>query len=71
MRNFIQKNLLTFIGIPVGAIAGYAYWHYVGCLSGNCSITSVWYNSAGYGAIMGGLLFSMFKKEEAKKEENR
>jgi hypothetical protein len=62
MRNFIKTNLLTIIGVPIGAIAGYAYWHYIGCLSGSCAITSVWYNSAGYGAIMGGLLFSMFKK---------
>ena len=59
--NFILKHKLTIIGIFVGAIAGYAYYHFVGCSSGTCAITSKPFNSTLYGAVMGGLLFSSFK----------
>lgn len=56
--------LLTSIGIVVGAIAGYAYYHYVGCASGTCAITSKPVNSTLYGGLMGGLLFNLFVKEK-------
>ncbi len=56
--------LLTSIGIVVGAIAGYAYYHYVGCASGTCVITSKPVNSTLYGGLMGGLLFNLFVKEK-------
>ncbi len=52
---------MTILGIAVGAVAGYAYWHYVGCNSGSCAITSRPLNSTLYGSLMGGLLFSMFQ----------
>lgn len=65
--NFIKKNLLIFVGIAIGAIAGYLYWKYVGCLSGTCAITSNPTNSTIYGSAMGGLLFSLFKPEKNKK----
>jgi len=61
---FILKYKLALIGIFVGALAGYAYYHFVGCASGTCAITSKPLNSTLYGAVMGGLLFSNFKKEE-------
>ena len=67
--NFIIKYKLTIIGIIVGAIGGYAYYHFVGCLSGTCAITSKPLNSTLYGALMGGLLFSSFKKEKVKQEQ--
>ena len=58
--------ILTGIGILIGAIAGYAYYHYVGCASGTCAITSKPLNSTLYGSLMGGLLFNMFEKKEKK-----
>ena len=58
--------ILTGTGILVGAIAGYAYYHFVGCASGSCSITSKPLNSTLYGSLMGGLLFNMFVKKEKK-----
>ena len=64
--NFIKNNLLIFVGIAIGAIAGYLYWKYVGCLSGTCAITSNPTNSTIYGSAMGGLLFSMFKPHQKK-----
>lgn len=58
--------IITGIGIVVGAIAGYAYYFYIGCASGTCAITSKPLNSTIYGAAMGGLLFNMFIKSQKK-----
>jgi C4-dicarboxylate transporter len=57
--------LLTGLGIAIGALAGYAYYFYVGCASGTCAITSKPFNAL-YGAVMGGLLFNMFVKDTKK-----
>ena len=62
--NWIQKNILGIIGIVIGAIAGFAYWRFIGCNSGTCMITSKPLNSTLYGSLMGYLLFSIFKKEQ-------
>ena len=64
--NFILKHKLSIIGVITGAIVGYLYYHFVGCTSGTCAITSKPLNSTLYGAIMGGLLFNMFQKEKTK-----
>ncbi len=56
--------LLTSVGVVIGAIAGYAYYYYVGCASGTCAITSKPINSTLYGSLMGGLLFNLFVKEK-------
>lgn len=61
--HFILKNKLPLIGVALGSIAGYAYYYFVGCASGTCAITASPINSSIYGAIMGGLLGSMFQKE--------
>lgn len=66
MRNFLLKHWLKIIGILVGAIGGYIYYAKVGCLTGNCPITSDPTNSMLYGALMGFLLFSMFTKSPKK-----
>ena len=60
--HFIRKHHFLFLGIALGAVGGYAYYYFIGCANG-CTITSVWYNSTVYGAMMGGLLFRSFKKE--------
>ncbi len=64
MKNWIISNKLLIAGIIIGSIAGYLYWQQIGCSSGTCRITSKWHNSTAYGALMGGLLFSIFKKKE-------
>lgn len=66
MKIFLKKNILTIIGVPLGALAGFLYWKFVGCNSGSCTITSNPYNSTIYGAAMGGLLFSIFKNNKNK-----
>lgn len=63
--NFVQRHKLTFIGVALGAAGGYLYYHFVGCESGTCAITSSPVNSTLYGAMMGGLFFNMFKKESS------
>ena len=47
-----------------GAAAGYAYYYYIGCLSGTCPITSDPYISTLYGAAVGALMVSAPKKKE-------
>lgn len=64
MKAFLKKNILTIIGVPLGALAGFLYWKFVGCNSGSCAITSNPVNSTIYGSIMGGLLFSIFQKNK-------
>ncbi len=61
--HIIKKYGLTIAGVLAGTIAGYFYWQQVGCVSGSCPITSSPVNSSLYGAFMGGLLLSMFQKE--------
>lgn len=64
MSSWILKNKLSIIGIVFGAIAGFMYWNFVGCASGTCMITSKPINSSLYGALMGYLIFNIFKKEK-------
>lgn len=64
MREFIKKHLLKIIGVAIGALAGFAYYYYVGCASGACPITSNPYITIAYGALLGYLFFDMFKKKE-------
>ncbi len=63
MKLLIQHKLLI-AGILLGAISGFLYWNFIGCNSGSCASTSNPYNSTIYGSVMGGLVFSMFKKEK-------
>ena len=70
MKNWILHNKLLISGVIIGAIGGYLYWQQIGCVSGQCMITSKWHNSTAYGAVMGGLLFSIFAKEKKKKDED-
>ena len=64
-----KQYILTGIGVLVGLIAGYAYYHFVGCASGTCAITSKPVNSTLYGGLMGGLLFNMFVTSPKKKDK--
>ncbi|HRV52076.1 MAG TPA: DUF6132 family protein [Bacteroidia bacterium] len=65
MMQFILKHKLWLIGVVLGSVAGYAYYYFVGCKSGTCAITSSPVNSTVYGAVMGALLLSSFKKEDS------
>ena len=36
----LKNYRLALVGLLLGAVAGWAYWYYVGCQSGTCTITS-------------------------------
>ncbi len=68
---FILAHKLTVIGIFLGAVGGFLYYHYVGCASGTCPITSKPLNSTLYGAMMGGLFLNIFAKEKNTKPKDQ
>ena len=63
MKLSMRVVLLT-VGILIGSVAGLLYWKFIGCESGSCPISSSPYISTLYGAILGGLLFSIFRIEK-------
>lgn len=67
MENFIKKYKLGLIGIVLGGILGYAYYHFIGCNTGTCAITSKPINSSVYGMVMGCLILSTFEKTKENK----
>lgn len=65
--NQIQKHGMTILGIVLGAMAGYAWFRFVGCTTGSCPITSNPWTSSIYGGVMGGLSFTtLVNKNEIK-----
>ena len=55
----------------LGAAGGYAYYYWIGCVSGTCPITSNPWTSTGYGALLGLLLtpsLSTFLQKKKEKE---
>lgn len=52
--------ILTAIGIIAGAVAGYLYYHFIGCQTGACPLTSQPVPTTLYGAFTGGLIFNSF-----------
>lgn len=63
----LKKHGLTLFGVVLGAFGGFLYWRYVGCATGTCPITSSPLMSSIWGAVTGGLLFSMFNKSKEEK----
>jgi hypothetical protein len=55
----VDKYKWYLIGAFVGALAGYAYYYFVGCANGACAIKSNPYTMTAYGALMGALVFDM------------
>ncbi|PIQ07638.1 MAG: hypothetical protein COW71_15940 [Ignavibacteriales bacterium CG18_big_fil_WC_8_21_14_2_50_31_20] len=69
MKQIIYKRVLP---IFAGALLGYAYYYYIGCVSGSCAITSNPYISTVYGGLLGGLLsFPSKRKEKERLNENK
>jgi len=68
MKKFVKKHKWSLIFILPGIIGGYLYWSYIGCNSGSCPITSVWYNSSIYGGVLGFALGSLIDDQKRKKE---
>jgi hypothetical protein len=60
IREFLKsrKFLKPFIGILAGGLAGFLYFHFVGCSTGSCPITSHSYNTIMFGGLLGYLVMS-------------
>ena len=43
----------TLLAVGAGAALGLGYYLTVGCQTGACPLTSLWWSSALYGAVMG------------------
>ncbi len=65
----MNKYLKLALGIVIGALLGYAYYHFIGCQSGTCPITSNGYISTGYGAVIGFILTVGGGKKKVNKEK--
>jgi hypothetical protein len=68
-KNLTPKRKVLLIGkmlLPVflGGTAGYLYYHYVGCVSGHCPITSNPYISMAYGSAVGAMFIKWKSKEK-------
>ena len=66
MKRTFKKYGWFILFALVGAFGGYLYWYHIGCKSGTCPITSKWYSTSLYGALLGylsgDLISGMLKK---------
>ena len=69
MKSLVLKYKWKITGGILGALAGFAYWYFIGCTSGSCPIQSQWQNSTLYGALIGFVLASGPSKP-AKREKD-
>ena len=58
-RSFFKKFLPEITGAVLGALGGFIYWKYVGCVSGTCTIKSNWYLMIPWGTVFGFLVGSV------------
>ncbi len=64
MKKWFQNNKLTVFGVIIGAIGGFLYYYFVGCVSGTCQITSNPVNSTLYFSVLGGLVVNIIKPND-------
>jgi hypothetical protein len=69
MINWISRHKFTLVGAALGALGGYIYWYYWGCLDG-CTIRSVWWRMSLWGTVMGLLLGNMLDDYLKKRAAN-
>ena len=67
---FLRKHRLTILGGIIGGVAGFSYYHFVGCTSGTCPITSSPIMSTLWGILLGGLFLNNFEKKPVKKNSS-
>jgi len=71
MKKWITNNKIIITGTILGAFAGYFYYRLIGCSGGNCLISSKPVNSTVYFAMMGAILFSLFKKKTSSERNDK
>lgn len=57
------------VAMSLGAIGGYAYYYFIGCMSASCPITSNPWTSTAYGTLIGALLAPWRTKRKADYEK--
>lgn len=63
MKASIKKWIRPALFTAGGALAGLAYYYFVGCATGSCPITSNPFSSMAYMGLVGWLLSGVFGKE--------
>ena len=75
MKNFFKDKLPAILFTAIGALGGFLYWRFVGCVSGTCPIRSVWYWSTLWGAavgyLVGDFINDFIQKRKKKAEEGK
>ena len=73
MHKINKKYIIAAIFTIAGLLGGYLYWHFIGCISGTCPITSRWHTSTLIGGLIGYLtgdsINDILKKREKKEKE--
>lgn len=64
--NTMNTRIKIILGVTLGAVAGFAYYYFIGCNSGSCPISSNPYITVGYGALVGLILSIPSKKKNEK-----
>ncbi|MBE0666784.1 MAG: hypothetical protein IH593_03830 [Bacteroidales bacterium] len=55
----MKRNIPEIVGTVAGAVGGFLYWKYMGCVSGTCAIKSNWYLMIPWGMVLGYLVGSL------------
>lgn len=63
-RSAIVKWSKKILPVVLGAVGGYAYYHYVGCVNGACPLTGNPYITTLYGGAVGAMLIPRTKDRE-------
>jgi len=63
-KPLLMKWLRRILPVLLGATGGYAYYYFIGCVSGTCPITSNPWISTVYGAGIGFFLIPRGEKKE-------
>lgn len=71
MKNWFKTHIISVTLLIVGALAGLAYWHFVGCSSGSCPIKSIWYMSTLFGGVLGYLVGGMIEDYQKKRKTDK
>ena len=71
ITRILRKNILIpATGIVLGMTGGFLYYHFVGCQSGTCAITSNPWLTMLWGAAVGYLFADMFTGKRNNKPED-
>ncbi|NOY05093.1 MAG: hypothetical protein GXO82_00415 [Chlorobi bacterium] len=60
-----KKPIKIVLPLALGAAGGFAYWYFIGCVTGSCPLTSQWWTSTAYGLLIGATFLLGGKKSSA------